>query len=343
MKILLTSYFFHPSIGGIETISRRLAEDFVAAGHEVKVVTLTESRDEVAYGYEVARRPPKGRLLGLTRWCDVFFQNNISLNLAWPLLLVPRPWVVAHHTYIARTDMRLGLQDRFKRWALRLAHNISISRAIAETLPVPSTIIGNPYDDQLFRARDGVERKGDLVFVGRLVSDKGLDLLLEALVSLRAEGLRPRLTVAGDGPELSALKEYVKARQLEEQVVFAGYVTGEALVELLNTHRIMVVPSRWAEPFGLVAIEGIACGCVVAGSEGGGLKDAIGPCGVTFPNNSATGLRDALRGLLTEPGRLESFRAGAAAHLARFRRAAAARSYLEVMEKALGEGGHGTG
>ena len=84
-------------------------------------------------------------------------------------------------------------------------------------------------------------------------------------------------------------------------------------------------------------------GVVVAGSEGGGLKDAIGPCGVTFPNNSATGLRDALRGLLTEPGRLESFRAGAAAHLARFRRAAAARSYLEVMEKALGEGGHGTG
>ncbi len=337
LKILLTSYFFHPSIGGIETVSRRLAEDFTALGHTVKVVTLSESPNPGEYGYEVVRRPSPGRLLSLARWCDVYFQNNISLNLAWPLLIVRRPWVVAHHTYIARTDLKLSRVDRFKLWLLRFAHNISISGPIAATVPVPSTIIGNPYDDQLFRVMPSATRTRELIFVGRLVSDKGLDLLLEALVALRGDGLRPGLTVVGQGPELEALQAFTRANELEGQVEFLGYKTGRDLVELLNRHLILVAPSRWAEPFGLVAIEGIACGCVIVGSEGGGLKEAIGPCGVTFPNNSAAGLREALKSLLTDPKHLEGLRSGAGSHLARFRRATAAQSYLEVLAKAAGK------
>ena len=59
---------------------------------------------------------------------------------------------------------------------------------------------------------------------------------------------------------------------LERQVEFTGVLQGETLVRTLNAHRIMVVPSRTPEPFGVVALEGIACGCVVVGSEGGGLS-----------------------------------------------------------------------
>ena len=118
-------------------------------------------------------------------------------------------------------------------------------------------------------------------------------------------------------------------------MTFAGVQTGETLVRTLNAHRIMVIPSLWPEPFGVVALEGIACGCVLAGSEGGGLRDAIGPCGITFPNGDAGALADGLRRLLTDEGYAGSLRAEADAHLARFRPEEIARSYLRVFEEAL--------
>ena len=58
--------------------------------------------------------------------------------------------------------------------------------------------------------------------------------------------------------------------------------TGPDVVALLNRHLIIVVPSRWQEPFGLVALEGIACGCVALGANCGGLPNAIGGAGATF-------------------------------------------------------------
>jgi glycosyltransferase involved in cell wall biosynthesis len=108
------------------------------------------------------------------------------------------------------------------------------------------------------------------------------------------------------------------------------------LTGILNEHRLMVVPSRWQEPFGIVALEGIACGCVVVGSEDGGLRDAIGPCGVTFPNGDAKALAQTLFRLLTDEGRLSGYRTGAEAHLSRHRKAEVAKSYLEVFARAIG-------
>jgi glycosyltransferase involved in cell wall biosynthesis len=336
LKILLTSYFFYPSIGGIESVSLRLAQDFVAMGHEVKVATMTGSPIVDEFPFEVARRPGPFRLLAMARWCDVYFQNNISLKFGWPLLLVRRPWVVAHHTYIARVDMTVGWRDRIKKWLLRYAENVVISGPVAKTLPVKSTIIGNPYDENLFRLNPGMLRDRELIFVGRLVSDKGVSLILEALAGLQSEGLRPRLTIVGEGPELPALREMVVAKNLGPQVEFLGYKTGPTLVDLLNRHSILVVPSRWPEPFGLIAVEGIACGCVVVGSENGGLKEAIGDCGLTFPNNSAAGLQSALRSLLANQDLFEGLRRAAPAHLRRFHHGFAAARYLEVFARAAG-------
>src|ERR1700749_4757419 len=98
MKILLTTYIFSPKVGGIETVSALLATEFVRAGHEVKLVTKTEEKDGIERPFEVIRAPSPTELIELTRWCDIFFQNNISLEMAWPLLLVRRPWVVSSQT-----------------------------------------------------------------------------------------------------------------------------------------------------------------------------------------------------------------------------------------------------
>jgi glycogen(starch) synthase len=118
------------------------------------------------------------------------------------------------------------------------------------------------------------------------------------------------------------------------QVDFVGHKNRDELVRLLNAHQIMVIPSRWQEPFGVVALEGIACGCVVVGSAGGGLKDAIGACGLTFPNGNTEALAEILYNLLLQPDKLVLYRKNASAHLANHRAAKVAGEYLKVLAKA---------
>src|SRR5207253_1067709 len=113
-------------------------------------------------------------------------------------------------------------------------------------------------------------------------------------------------------------------------VNWAGQVVGRELVALLNQHQILVVPSRWEEPFGVVALEGIACGCVAIGSEGGGLKDAIGPCGATFPNGDSHALAAVLQRLLQNPRLRQAYRSKATEHLGRHSQASVAAAYLSL-------------
>ena len=330
MKIFLTSYLFAPSIGGIEMVSMLLTREFIAAGHEVRVATITPDTANTDYGFEIVRRPTFAQMKERLRWCDVFFQSNISLELARPLPLVWRPWVVVHHTWIPVSAGLAGIGARVKRLLLFCASSISISNAVAESMPTKSVVIPNPYDATLFHVRENIPRTGDLVAFGRLVSDKGFDFLIEAMVLLAKDGLRPKLTIIGDGPEKEPLMRQVKELGLADQVTFTGARTGPQLAEELNRHRIAVVPSRWKEPFGLVALEAIACGCVAVGSSDGGLTDAIGPCGVTFPNGDVPALAQALSELLKKPALLLKYREHAQEHLRRHEPAAVAAEYLKV-------------
>ena len=206
MKILLSSHFFHPSVGGIEEVSYNLAHEFVRADHEVKIVTGTKEMDDSVFPFEVIRRPSPAQLIRLVRWCDVFFHNNISLQTAWPLLFVRKPWVISHHTWIARMSGRHGIRDWIKQLVSKNATNISISEAVAKHIRVPSVIIGNPYRERVFVLDPTACRDRDLVFLGRLVWDKGADLLIDALALLKQNGATPRLTVIGDGPERESLQ-----------------------------------------------------------------------------------------------------------------------------------------
>lgn len=333
MKILLGSHHFHPGTGGIETVSAILAAEFVREGHEVRVVTQTAGAG--VYPYSVVRQPTPGALVAAVRWCDVFLQNNISLRTLWPLLFIRRPLFVIHQTWIAAPDGSQGRTHALKRFVLRAARSFSISKAIAKSLPVPSTIVGNPYNDAIFKLDTNASRDGDLVFVGRLVSDKGVDVLLDALGILRTRGATPRLMIVGDGPEREALQAQAARLELGGQVTWEGALAAAAIAPVLNRHKILVVPSRWAEPFGIVAVEGIACGCVVIGSSAGGLPEAIGPCGITFPNGDAHALADAIESLLADETRRTAMSAAAGAHLAQFSAVKVARTYLDAMAEAL--------
>jgi glycogen(starch) synthase len=332
MKILFYSPAFLPNVGGLELLVATLAARWAAMGHEVLVMTQTAGRGTDDFPFRVVRRPSPLELLRWTRWCDVLHQANVSLRGLWPLLLVRRPWVVSHHSWYCRTGGHIAWQDRLKRYLLRFAAaSISVSQAVADDLATPSVVIPNAYRDDLFRRLPGVARTEELVFVGRLVSDKGVDVLLDALALLAGEDLRPRLTVVGDGPERPRLEKQAERLGLTGQVTFLGKRTDAELVEILNRHRILVVPSRYREPFGIVALEGIACGCVVVGSAGGGLKDAIGPSGETFENGDTADLARVLGRLLRHPGTHAEYLENAERHLSLHKADRAAAAYLAEM------------
>ena len=295
MKILLTSHAFLPLLGGIEFVSATLAREFVAAGHHVQVVTHTPAEREEALPYAVHRRPGIRQMSRLLRWSDVHLQSNISLRYLWLAILLRTPTLVTYHTWLQRPDGSMGWQDHVKRLATHWATtNLAVSRAVAASLPGRIGVVRNPYDDQTFRPQPQRAPVADLVFLGRLVGDKGVDLLIDALAVLHSRGLRPTLSVVGTGPEDETLRDQVHRLGLSDAVAFLGRRSGPALARTLAAHRVLVVPSRWQEPFGVVALEGLACGLRVVASNVGGLPEAVGACGRLFTPGSAASLADAL-------------------------------------------------
>jgi glycogen synthase len=327
MNILFSSYAYAPSLGGIETVSKLLVHEFVAAGHELVLITETPGQSVPDEPFRVIRKPNLRQLQKQLRWCDVMLYNNISLRHFIPALLARKPAVVIHQTWMRNTRGQIDWNDRIKRALVHRVTNVAISDAIARDFGAPAEIIGNPYDDRVFNLRTELGRDRDIVFVGRLVSDKGVDLLLRAAARLRGASL----TVVGRGPEEESLRAI--ARELNVAVSFAGAKSGDELAEILNRHRIIAIPSRWPEPFGVVALEGIACGCVAVGSAQGGLSEAIGSCGLTFPNGDIDRLSECLQRLLDDSALCDTLRAAAPAHLSRFRASAVAARYLKIFER----------
>jgi len=291
VNILISSYVYAPSIGGIETSTQILAREFVKRGHEVKLLTQTPHQGEEVDSFEILRKPQLQTWRALLKWCDVFWHNHISLRT------VPycssKPWFVTHQTWLEDRSLRSQLIRPIKEWACAKATNFTLSRAMSHALPFPSKVIGNPYDDTVFREYSRT-RDRDCIFVGRLVSDKGLDVLIRALHLLKERGVSMTLTVVGTGPEESSCRKMVEKFGLQDQIRWRGGVHGHALAELYNQHKLCIVPSRWSEPFGIVALEAIACGCFVIASESGGLPEAVDGCGLFFPNGDERALADIL-------------------------------------------------
>lgn len=335
MRLLISSHAFAPSIGGIETVSLLLAEEFVRLGESVKLVTQTPAGASGEYPFPVVRRPGMRELIGLVRWCDVFWHNNLSIRTAWPLLFVRRPFVITHAGSYCAKPVGIDLVNRLKHAVVTRAVSVAMNKPVADCFKATSVIIPNPYDARVFTGRPmRTEREGDLVFLGRLFTEKGLDVLIRALGHLRSDGRRPSLTVVGAGPEQIPMQELARALGIQDQVRFVGPKRGAEIAEVLSHHKIMVLPSRY-ESFGVAALEGIACGCVIVGSRVGGLSETIGPCGLMFPNGDAPALGELLCKLLNDPAEQQRLVAAGPGHLARFHPATVANSYLELFRSRL--------
>ena len=133
-------------------------------------------------------------------------------------------------------------------------------------------------------------------YVGRLVAEKGIDLLIDALEPLEAS-----LLVVGDGPERAEL-ELRLAAWPGGKAALVGAVDHAAVPDYLACLDALVLPSRttlsWAEQFGHVLIEAMAAGVAVIGSSSGAIPEVIGDAGLLFPESDVESLRRQLAWVL---------------------------------------------
>ena len=141
-----------------------------------------------------------------------------------------------------------------------------------------------------------------VLFAGRLVSEKGADVLIRAMEQL--PGIKCK--IVGSGSELSNLRE--QARNMNN-VEFMGWQTSEQLWDLYRGARAVVVPSLWYEVFGLVALEAMACGTPVIASDIGGLPEVVqdGVTGRLFPAGDVQALAQCIADLVQHPDQAEQY------------------------------------
>lgn len=143
-------------------------------------------------------------------------------------------------------------------------------------------------------------------YAGRLVSEKGVDVLLAACARLPPT-LDWTLRLLGDGPEREHLAGSARELGIEPRVSFLGRVPSAQTPQFYRTLDVLVVPSlsrpNWVEQFGRVLTEAMACGVPVAGSASGEIPWVIGDAGLIFPEGDAGALASILTELAGDPAR----------------------------------------
>ncbi|MDO8424930.1 MAG: glycosyltransferase [bacterium] len=210
-------------------------------------------------------------------------EHNVNLDEGPLKRLVKR--------HLARkTDRIIAVSDAVRSYSVRmdrvpLGKMVVIQNGVdtARFRPVPAT----PHDDVRF------------VSVGRLVEQKGHDVLLEAFLLLRDTHPRARLEIIGDGPRRAELEALCASFHLTDRVRFLGLQRD--IPAYYQRSDILVLPSRW-EGFGIAAIEASACGIPVIASSVGGLQEAVvdGETGILVPPEDPKALATAMRALAAD-------------------------------------------
>ena len=174
-------------------------------------------------------------------------------------------------------------------------------------------------------------------YVGRLVEEKGVPMLLQAVAGLPGEW---RLRILGSGPMQSQLEALTRQLNIAGGVTFESPIPSPQMPAFYNQLDTLVLPSltrpHWKEQFGRVLIEAMACGVPVVGSRSGEIPHVIGPAGLTFTEGNAQELRARLSQLMDDPALCAGLaRRGRERVLARYTQARIAAETHEVYRQLL--------
>jgi glycogen(starch) synthase len=216
---------------------------------------------------------------------------------------------------------------------------------VATVFGIPSeriTVIPNGIDPRdlepvmadlpALRARYVSPEERLVLLVGRLVYEKGFHLALDALAPVIKRSGNVRFVVAGTGTAEAELRGQARRLGLRAYGSFLGWVGDDMLHSLYRVAEIAIVPSIY-EPFGLVALEAMASGCLCIVADTGGLREVVpgdGTVGLRFPSRDSAALGELLEQVLTDDAGRARLIAEARAYVLRFDWAAVARRTGEL-------------
>ena len=249
------------------------------------VVVIHEPNPLGLLAYRLAR--PSARLV-------VWFHSEVVRD-AWQYAMFYKPWFA----YAMRRASRVIVASPPMADAVQLRE-----------FPVKSTVIPYGLDQERLTLTPAVaadvatlrQRHGQplLLFVGRMVPYKGLDVLLAAMPRVNA-----RLVLVGDGPQRPTLEALAQQLGLGEKVVFAGELDESQLIAWYHACDVFVLPSTTrAEAFGVVQTEAMACGKPVVSTalpSGVPWVNQDGETGLVVPPGDPAALAAALNRLTTDP------------------------------------------
>lgn len=184
------------------------------------------------------------------------------------------------------------------------------------------TVIYNGLGESLFVVNQKPETRDrkTILYVGRVIEDKGVHLIIEAMRLLKEQGyddLKLNIIGAGEEEYIKRLNLMILEGGLSGRVNFLGQKNHKETLGLYSLYSIIVVPSIWDEPFGLVAIEAMSQGCVPIVSQSGALPEIVknGKSGLVFKKNNVTDLAEKIKQLLGDQTALEQLGANAVADI----------------------------
>ena len=267
-----------------------------------------------------------------------WFPNGLAAT--WVARMAGIPLVTTLHG----TDVRMARNISMSRPAFRhvLRHSAvvtAVSRWLAhEAQSIVSTrpllVAPMPVATELFTSEPTITRVRRLLFVGRLMPQKGIDLLLEALALLPAD---VGLDVVGDGPDRPSLEARALTLGVGTRVRFHGAVKQFSLPAFYQRAFALIVPSA-EEGLGLVAVEAQLCETPVVAFDSGGLPDVVQHerTGMLVRERTAIALASAVRLLLERDDRGATLGAAGRLHaLASFAPESVARRYADIYRSAV--------
>jgi len=343
MRVLFLTETFWPDIGGVEVLSAQLLPALRDRGHEIAVAGCHGPRGSsddslfegmwvhrFAFREALQRRDLRAVKMVAERLGAVkrqFAPDLIHLNASEPGLffhyltrdVCPSATLVTVHLLLDEVRSPDSLFARaFERagWvtavsSAMLGKAIYLAPAIARRSSVVYNALRQPAEAPAPLPFDGP----CLLCIGRVSREKGFDLALEAFATVVARFPAARLVIAGDGPERAGLERRAGEMALQRPVEFTGWVAPHSVPALMNGATVVLVPSRWEEPFGLVALQAAQMGRPVVAARAGGLPELVldGETGLLFAKDDIAGLADGIVRLLSDPAFAE--RLGAAARV----------------------------
>ncbi|MEM9923211.1 MAG: glycosyltransferase [Cyanobacteria bacterium P01_D01_bin.50] len=327
MKILIQHRHYDREISGVLTYINCVIPELEATGTEIK--TISTRQDNLQ------------KWFSLIAWADIVHMNSNDLLFATLCKALGKKIIIKYHYLFYQSTHNYYEQMKFfqriktelkktwpkpnypLKWKLytivkwaKLTARLSTA-ALADYHTACSNFLGHSFafpwqihtlynpiqvnHSNKFKNIDELSKPYKFVFVGRLDTDKGVDILLRAIKILQTENHKFQVMIIGDGGQANQLKTLASELDILNSVQFLGKIPNAEVLHKIKDALALVVPSRWQDPAPYVVLEASSVQTCSIVSKMGGLPEVAGPHNWFFENEDVEGLASCMRECLNSP------------------------------------------